>query len=545
MALSALLLLPVLAWSLSQAPEPSDAARKTADEVKPGEDSHDASQVTPELVKLWRKQAAQGDAQAQTSLGLLYSTGDGVPRDPRMAVEWFQKAAEQGHGFGQLMLATKYLEGDGIARDPVKGWAWAVLAAELRLHWAIDSGQGRVIRNTQGLTRADVKLVEQLATELRQKILAQLPDKVLGLRRVAAEQEDAANVGDPPSTGDEREKTTPEAPGALNFGAIEFVSKPGPEPSPPFKVGIVQANGNLVPLATFNGGHWSHIDLAEDWTMGKQVKSTGEWTLWYENPGPSPESPRRALSWIDRLSPVRIEIATTGLIGSEPRCNHGDRIFAMATDAGDRRKSLIECDYCCPEPKRGFATTANSPPNLVDRLDAESEDGRRIAAQILDTFNELENKALEGTPYYEFDDKTFEYIDTDKTLAEHLEPRLGAQKRFRLPLRFDKVFRIQGINTTYYYIEVNRSYYDQLREEYHQGMAGHALLQGWVLATADELVWLTQTFALTDLDMKGQQFDRPILFWRRGNVVDVLVNRSHWDAGGYIILTIDDDTVNE
>ena len=188
MILRPLLLLPVLAWSLSQAPEPADAARKTADQAKPAEDSPDAARVTPELV-------------------------------------------------------------------------------------------------------------EQLTTELRQKIEAQLADKVLGLPRVAAEQEDAANVGDPPSTGDEREKTTPEAPGALNFGAIEYVSKPGPEQSPPFKVGIVQANGNLVPLATFDGRHWSRIDLAEDWRNGRRVQSKGEWTLWYESSDPgSPQLfPARSL----------------------------------------------------------------------------------------------------------------------------------------------------------------------------------------------------------------------------------------------------------
>ena len=550
MKLSPLLLLPVLAWSLSQAPEPADAARKTADQAKPAEDSPNAARVTPELVKLWRKQAAQGDAQAQTRLGLLYSTGNGVPHDPGEAIKWFRKAAEQGDGLGQILLATKYLEGDGVARDPVKGAAWAILAAEefyRVIYGVLDGGTGRTVSNnpeiTPNLTPAEVNQVKQLASELRKKIEAR--GATFDLSHLLGDHPGTRIVAGFPLTGDEGKKTSPQAPGALNFGAIEFVSKPGPEPSPPFKVGIVEANGNLVPVATFDGEDWSHIDLAEDWRNGTRVKSTGEWTLWYENPGPSPESPHRALSWIDRLSSVRIEIATTGVIASEPRCNHGDRIFAMATDAGDRSKSLIECDYCCPEPKRGFATTSNSPPDRVTRLDPESEDGRRIAAQILDTFNELENKALEGTPYYEFDDKTFECIDTDKTLAEHLEPRLSAEKRFRLPLRFDKVFRIQGINTTYYYIEVNRSYYDQLREECNEGMTGYSLLQGWVLATADELVWLTQSFALTDPDMKGQQFDRPILFWRRGNVVDVLVNRSHWDGGWYIILTIDDDTVNE
>ena len=273
---------------------------------------------------------------------------------------------------------------------------------------------------------------------------------------------------------------------------------------------------------------WTRIDLVEDWTSGKRVKSTGEWTLWYENPGPSPESPHKALAWIDRLSPVRIEIATTGLIASETRCT--GRTFVMATDVGDRSKSLIECDYCCPEPKRGIATTSETPPNLVERLDPEGEDTRRIATQILETFNELENYALHGIP-----------IDIGRTIADYLEPRLSSEKRIRLPLRFDAAYRIQGIDTTYYYIEVKRNYYGQTRLEY----PAYGFLQGWVHATADEVVWMKQDFSVTDLDMKGNEFATPVLFWRRGNVVDVLVNYHMFGRGGYSVFTMNNGILHE
>ena len=177
MAPSALLLPLMLAWSLNQAPEPTDAPQENPDQVNPAEASPDAGQVTPELVKLWRKQAAQGNAQAQTTLGLLYSTGDGVPHDPRTAIKWFRKAAEQGDGFGQLMLSTKYFEGDGVARDPVKGVAWAILAAEAAADGEGTSPPGASVddlRESYGkhLTPAVVKQAEQLATELRKKIKA-------------------------------------------------------------------------------------------------------------------------------------------------------------------------------------------------------------------------------------------------------------------------------------------------------------------------------------------------------------------------------------
>jgi len=197
MTLSPLLLLPMLAWSLSQAPEAADALRNSADQVNPAEDSPDAGRLTPEQVKLLRKKAVQGDAQAQTNLGRLYSTGDGVPHDPREAVKWFRKAAEQGDVFGQLMLAAKYFEGAGVARDPVKGTAWANLAGE---HF-------RPVRNsphiTQYLTRVEVKQAMHLATELGRLLHARKDGRV-SMRMKAAQENSKTqtNLGRLYSTGD-------------------------------------------------------------------------------------------------------------------------------------------------------------------------------------------------------------------------------------------------------------------------------------------------------------------------------------------------------
>ena len=44
----------------------------------------------------YEKAAAQGDADAQYNLGVLYYNGEGVPRDISKAREWFEKAAAQG-----------------------------------------------------------------------------------------------------------------------------------------------------------------------------------------------------------------------------------------------------------------------------------------------------------------------------------------------------------------------------------------------------------------------------------------------------------------
>ncbi len=48
-------------------------------------------------VKLYRKAAEQGHANAQFCLGCCYFEGKGVEEDKTEAVKWYRKAAEQGY----------------------------------------------------------------------------------------------------------------------------------------------------------------------------------------------------------------------------------------------------------------------------------------------------------------------------------------------------------------------------------------------------------------------------------------------------------------
>lgn len=167
-------------------------------------------------------------------------------------------------------------------------------------------------------------------------------------------------------------------------------------------------------------------------------------------------------------------------------------------------------------------------------------EARQIKAWILETFNDLEKKRFAQT-HYAYDGKTDDFINTGKTLAEYLEPRLSAKKRRGLPLEFYDSSRIQGAHATYYYFEVKRDYYKHLE----QGFPAAAYLQGWVRAAGDEMVWLTREFAVTDPDPKEISWDTPLLFWRHGNAIDVLVKRSEWESGLYLILKLANDTVDE
>ena len=100
----------------------------------------------PSLEELGRIQRAaeQGDAEAQFTLGRLYETGEGVPRDDAEAVKWFQQAAEQGHTDAQDSLGRMYRFGLGVAKDDVEAEKWFSKAA----------GNGRAAQEELGRNEA-------------------------------------------------------------------------------------------------------------------------------------------------------------------------------------------------------------------------------------------------------------------------------------------------------------------------------------------------------------------------------------------------------
>lgn len=53
----------------------------------------------------WFKKAAdQGNVDAQNNLGVMYYTGEGVPKDMAKAREWLRKAAAQGNADAKANL---------------------------------------------------------------------------------------------------------------------------------------------------------------------------------------------------------------------------------------------------------------------------------------------------------------------------------------------------------------------------------------------------------------------------------------------------------
>src|SRR6201999_1115477 len=81
----------------------------------------------------YRKAADAGYPPAELSVGILYMSGRGTPKDPKQAVDWFRRAAEHGLPEAQVQLAGDTLSGIATADgkpDKIEALKWLLLGAD-------------------------------------------------------------------------------------------------------------------------------------------------------------------------------------------------------------------------------------------------------------------------------------------------------------------------------------------------------------------------------------------------------------------------------
>ncbi len=93
------------------------------------EEGQGVTQDYETAVRWYRKAADQGSALAQTNLGLMYSKGQSVAQDYAATVRWYRKAADQGYAYAQYNLGFMYEKGHGVTQDNVQAHMWYSLAA--------------------------------------------------------------------------------------------------------------------------------------------------------------------------------------------------------------------------------------------------------------------------------------------------------------------------------------------------------------------------------------------------------------------------------
>ncbi len=74
------------------------------------------------------KAAERGNAKAQVELGLLLAYENGW-KDNKAAANWLSKAAEYGNADGQNWIGFMYAHGHGVSEDYVQAYMWFILAA--------------------------------------------------------------------------------------------------------------------------------------------------------------------------------------------------------------------------------------------------------------------------------------------------------------------------------------------------------------------------------------------------------------------------------
>ena len=105
--------------------------------------------------------AAQGDADAQYSLGHMYDKGLGVVQDYAEAVKLYRLAAAQGLADAQNNFGVMYDNGQGVVQDYVRAHMWFNLAAT--------KGQTNAVKNREvvaaKMTTQQIAEAQKLARE--------------------------------------------------------------------------------------------------------------------------------------------------------------------------------------------------------------------------------------------------------------------------------------------------------------------------------------------------------------------------------------------
>jgi hypothetical protein len=79
-------------------------------------------------LRVWRRLAEEGDADAQFRLGVMYESGQGVLRNDADAISWYRKAAEQDDAVAQFNLGVMYAK--GVSPNHAEAALWYRCAAD-------------------------------------------------------------------------------------------------------------------------------------------------------------------------------------------------------------------------------------------------------------------------------------------------------------------------------------------------------------------------------------------------------------------------------
>ena len=120
-----------------------------------------------QAVTMLREAADQGHMMAQVDCGDLYTFGNGVAKDDRLAFVYSEKAAQQGHPKAQLNTGARYRDGRGCDQCDERAAEWFEKAA-LQGHADAQHALGYAYQYGQGVPQSDEKAFELYSQSVAQ-----------------------------------------------------------------------------------------------------------------------------------------------------------------------------------------------------------------------------------------------------------------------------------------------------------------------------------------------------------------------------------------
>jgi len=111
--------------------------------------------------KFYKLAAEQGHASAQDDLGWMYATGTRLPKNYKKALRWARLAAEQGRARAQNVLGDLYARGLGVNQNNVAAHVW----------WSLAAAQGNQDAK-KALGELEIKMTEAQYAEAKRKAAA-------------------------------------------------------------------------------------------------------------------------------------------------------------------------------------------------------------------------------------------------------------------------------------------------------------------------------------------------------------------------------------
>jgi TPR repeat protein len=111
-----------------------------------------------EAMRWYRMAADQENVRAQCDIGALYLLGFGVAQNQLEAMRWYRKAADQGDPCGQNQLGNAYREGIGVEQNYTEAMRWYRKAADqgdpcgqTNVARAYENGEGVAVNHAEAL----------------------------------------------------------------------------------------------------------------------------------------------------------------------------------------------------------------------------------------------------------------------------------------------------------------------------------------------------------------------------------------------------------